>query len=124
MSRLHVGSFRSVSVCLELVLLVSKHSGSIPGHDLAVAYVVVFGEVIYLPGSRAVLGAKWVAGSGGGLGCLLRGSPPQSMGESQGLNPQSCGEAFSHSDNTTTSLLLHESKSVCAVQSLRENLHL
>ena len=31
------------SVCLELVLLVSKHSGSIPGHDLAVAYVVVFG---------------------------------------------------------------------------------
>ena len=31
------------SVCLELVLLVGKHSGSIPGHDLGVAYVVVFG---------------------------------------------------------------------------------
>ena len=33
------------SVCLELVLLVGKHSGSIPDHDLGVAHVVVFGGV-------------------------------------------------------------------------------
>ena len=54
-----------------------------------------------------------------GLGCLLRGSPLRIWGESQELNPQSCGEVCSHSDNTTTSLLLHVSKSMRTVQSLR-----
>lgn len=75
------------SVCLELVLLVSKHSGSIPGHDLRVARVVVFGGghlSARFPGlSRGKVGCKALVGGW----AVFSETLPQDMERVSGMKP-------------------------------------